>query len=105
MTTNEMIGKTEGVWRSVIVVVPGGNWAPTSAMRARMSLSAWIISVPVKSISNWDAPRTVFERTRTTPRTMLTASSIGRVTATSTSLTARPGDWTMTTIRGNATSG
>ena len=27
-----------------------------------------------------------------TPRTMLTASSIGRVTATSTSLTARPGD-------------
>ena len=51
------------------------------------------------------APRTDLERTRLTPRTMLTASSIGRVTATSTSLTARPGDWTMTTIRGKDTSG
>ena len=40
MTTNEMIGKTEGVWRSVIVVVPGGSCAPTSAIRARTSLSA-----------------------------------------------------------------
>ena len=75
-------------------------------MRARTSLSAWIMSVPgAKSIDSSAAPRTDLERTRMTPSTMLTASSIGRVTATSTSLTARPGDWAMTTIRGNATSG
>ena len=67
-----MIGKTEGVCRSVIVVVPGGSWAPTSAMRARMSLSAWIMSVPgAKSIDSSAAPRTDFDRTRTTPSTML----------------------------------
>ncbi len=101
-----MIGKTEGVCRSVIVLVPGGSCAPTSAMRARTSLSAWIMSVPgAKSMDSSAAPRTDLERTRTTPSTMLTASSIGRVTATSTSLTARPGVCTMTTIRGNATSG
>ena len=88
------------------MVVPGGNCDPTSAMRARTSLSAWIMSVPgAKSIDSSAAPRTDFERTRITPRTMLTASSIGRVTAISTSLTARPGVWTMTTIRGKATSG
>ncbi len=58
-----------------------------------------------KSIDSSAAPRTDFDRTRTTPSTMLTASSIGRVTATSTSLTARPGVWAITTIRGKATSG
>ncbi len=88
-----MIGNTEGVCRSVIVVVPGGSCAPTSAMRARTSLSAWIMSVPgAKSISSCAAPRTDLDRTRSTPSTMPTTSSIGRVTATSTSLTARPGD-------------
>ena len=101
-----MIGKTEGVCRSVIVVVPTGSCAPTSAIRARTSFSAWIMSVPgAKSIDSSEAPRTDFDRTRITPRTMLTASSIGRVTATSTSLTASPGVWAITTIRGNATSG
>ena len=41
-------------------------------MRARMSLSAWIMSVPgAKSIDSSAAPRTDFERTRITPRTML----------------------------------
>ena len=67
-----MIGKTEGVCRSVIVVVPGGSWAPTSAIRARTSFSAWIMSVPgAKSIDSSAAPRTDFDRTRTTPSTML----------------------------------
>ncbi len=74
--------------------------------RARTSFRAWTMSVPgAKSIDSSAAPRTDFERTRTTPSTMLTTSSIGRVTATSTSLTARPGVWAMTTIRGKATSG
>ena len=101
-----MIGKTDGVCRSMIELVPGGNCEPTSAIRARTSLSAWIMSVPgAKSTESCAAPRTDLERTRITPNTMLTASSIGRVTATSTSLTARPGVCTMTTIRGKATSG
>ena len=44
---------------------PAGSWAPTSAIRARMSLSAWIMSVPgAKSISSSRPPRTDFERTR-----------------------------------------
>ena len=96
----------DGVCRSVIEVVPGGSCAPTSAIRARMSFNAWIMSVlGSKSMSSCAAPRTDLERTRLTPRTTLTASSMGRVTATSTSLTARPGVWAMTTIRGKATSG
>ena len=47
------------------MVVPGGSWAPTSAIRARTSFSAWIMSVPgAKSIDSSAAPRTDFERTR-----------------------------------------
>ena len=32
VTTNEMMGKIEGVCRSTIVLVPAGSWEPTSAM-------------------------------------------------------------------------
>ena len=59
----------------------------------------------IKSMEISAAPRTVLDRTRWTPSTTLTDSSIGRVTLISTSLTARPGVSAMTTIRGNATSG
>ena len=70
-------------------------------MRARTSFRAWIMSVSgAKSIDSSAAPRTDFDRTRTTPSTMPTTSSIGRVTATSTSFTASPGVCAMTTIRG-----
>jgi len=89
-----------------MMLVPDGSWDSTSAIRARMSLSAWTMFVPgAKSMLISAAPRTDLERTRVTPSTMLTASSMGRATATSTSFTASPGVWTITTIRGKATSG
>ena len=100
------MGKTEGVCRSTIVVVPGGSSAATSAIFARTSFNAWIMSLPgTKSTRTSAAPRTDFDWTRSTPSTTLTASSIGRVTPTSTSLTASPGVCTITMIRGKATSG
>ena len=84
----------------------GGKLRATSAIFARTSFRAWIMSLPgTKSMRTSAAPRTERVCTRCTPRTTLTASSIGRVTPTSTSLTASPGVCTMITIRGNATSG
>ena len=59
----------------------------------------------VKWMSISTAPRIVFEQTRLTPSTTLTASSMGRVTAISTFFTARPGVCTITEMRGKATSG
>ena len=50
-------------------------------------------------------PATDFERTWRTPSTVPTASSMGRVREISIVVTARPGDWAMTVIRGKATSG
>ena len=64
----------------------------TSAIFARTSFRAWTMSVPgTKSMLISAAPRTDFDRTRCTPSTTFTASSMGRVTPISTSLTARPG--------------
>ena len=85
-----MIGKIEGVCRSMSVLVPAGNWALMSAILARTSFRACTMSVPgVKSMSTCEAPRTDFERDQRTPSTVPMASSMGRVTATSTS--SRPG--------------
>ena len=85
VTTKEMIGKIDGVCRSMSVLVPAGNWALMSAIFARTSFRACTISVPgMNSMSTCDEPRTVLERTMLTPSTVPTASSMGRVTATST---------------------
>ncbi len=81
-TLNESTGKSEGAWRSTSSVTSAGR--PAWPTRERTSASASRMSVPWrKSRFSSEAPRTVFERTRTRSGTVLIACSIGRVTAAS----------------------
>src|ERR1700676_716323 len=99
-------GNAANVSRFVVIFAVGGSVAWTRAIAAFTLWSVWTISTcqeKNKSISA--VPRLVIDHTRSRPWTLLTASSIGRVTMTSIwSIGATPLS-TPTTMRGKLVSG
>ena len=100
------MGKTVGFMRSAVTRASGGRSDRASLTRASVIWSAVSISVPqAKSTEIWLAPRCVVERIFTTPGTVATASSSGRVTAASIIRAGWSPPSAITMRRGNVTSG
>ena len=92
--------------RSTVICASAGNWLRASFTLVLTSCWATTISTPhEKSTETSVAPRSVVDRTRCTPGTVVIASSRGRVTPISIMAAGRSPASTITTTLGKVTSG
>jgi len=101
ITGNEVV-----VIRSTTTSVAGGSAERASPTRDSTSCNARHMSVPGENCSDSStAPRMVRERMRSTPSTVASAASSGRVSATCVSGGGASPPRATTTMRGKSTSG
>jgi hypothetical protein len=106
VTLNSIIGKNDGVMRSMRTWVPAGMSLRASSTLPCISCRASIMLVSgLKMTDSSVEPRIVRERTRRTPSTWRAASSSRRVTAIIINRGDRSPECATVTMRGNSTSG